>query len=173
MTPFVVDANVMNLFQQERYSAEFGIAHEALEAILASSFVALDADGQCEAEWLSCAKGKPPLDLQDWIADMYVQEKLRLFPYTCDSMFRELSGLGIPKKDHKWVRLARSSSSDVIVTNDIDLFDPSRKKDCNSKIKDRIKENRSGPVCKYLRKNHRIEIICPVHVRDHIGNQSA
>ena len=69
MTPFVVDANVMNFFQAERVSGVSGAASSAIEKICTASFIALDSDGHCEAEWTACAGGSPPLELKDWIAD--------------------------------------------------------------------------------------------------------
>lgn len=163
MTPFVVDANVMNYFQRERLLGEQGEAWNAIEAIKSVSSIALDADGHCEAEWLECAGGAVPLALKDWIADMLASEKIQLFNFNCDNMFKELGALGVPKKDHKWVRLARSAPSDFIVTEDIDLFDPTKKCATNEK-KQELKHAGSGPVAKHLRKTHKIVVTCCSHV---------
>lgn len=158
MIPFVVDSNVMNYFQQERVCSTPGMAHEAIATIVQIGSIALDTEGQCEAEWLECAGGVEPLALKDWIADMMVSERIQLHNYKCDSMFKELSNIGIPKKDHKWVRLARSVPSNYIVTEDIDLFDPQRKKNCTAAAKEKIKESCKGPAAKYLGKKYNIKV---------------
>lgn len=168
MTPYVVDANVMNLFQSERFKGETGPASESLDLMTLHSFIVLDAGGHCQDEWIACAGGKPPIALEDWIADMFVRQKIQLVPMISDSMHQELTGHGIPKKDHKWVRLARSSSADVIVTEDIDLFDPTKKNACTAPAKAKIKSSRKGPVAKFLRKAYKIDVICIEHVADFV-----
>lgn len=159
MTAFVFDANVINIFQNERVRGEEGDAHLAIGYATSQGHLALDADGHCQQEWTDCAGGSPPLELADWIADMLQREKIHLYRFKCDNMFKELSGIGLPKKDHKWVRIARSSNSDHIVTEDIDLFDPTEK-GCSSERAIQIKQSGNGVCAKYLRKKYEIEVRC-------------
>lgn len=166
MTAFVVDANVMNCFQLERIAGSDGLACSALNMIVSVGYIVLDESGLCEAEWIACAGGKPPLALQDWIADMFVAHRIRLIRLQNENLYTELKKLGVPKSDHKWVRLAISAESGIIVTEDIDLFDPTKKMNCSSATKSRIKRDRTGPVSKYLRKKYAIEVICLQHVDD-------
>lgn len=161
MRPSVFDANVLNLFQSERFRDVEEHGHAAIAAARELGFIALDEDGHCMSEWIECAGGTHPLALKDWIADMLALEVIQLVPMTGETMFRELAGIGIPKKDHKWVRLARSSASNFIVTDDIDLFDPKRKKNCTLKMAQKIKESGSGPAAKHLRKKYGIKVVCP------------
>lgn len=172
VSPFIVDANVMNKFQSERVKGTEAVAQDAINSITAATFIALDAEGHCEAEWLECAAGTYPLALKDWIADMMATEKIQLFSYTCASMFRELSGIGVPKKDHKWVRLARSVSADYIVSEDIDLFDPAKKRTCTAAQRRAILESSSGPVAKYLKKTHSLNVICCTGVGEALANSN-
>ena len=79
-------------------------------------------------------------------------------------MFRELTGQGVPKEDHKWVRLARSVPAEFIVTEDIDLFYPTKKKNCSAKLKAKIKATCVGNVAKHLKKSYGIHVICCAHV---------
>lgn len=164
MTPSVVDANLINLFQSERTQAIEEVAHAALAAILANGFIVLDESQHCESEWLSCAVGTYPLALADWIADKLREEKIQLIEFTCNSMYQELNRLGIPKKDHKWVRLARSANSPLIATDDIDLIHPEMKERCDSKRLKGIKLSGKGPVAKHLRKVYGISVKCPERV---------
>lgn len=160
MKPFVFDANVMNTFQKERLLGQLGPCTNAINLAVAAGFIALDQDGQCQNEWVECAGGSHPIALADWIADMLAKEAIQLFPYNCDSMFRELSQLGLAKKDHKWVRLARSSESNNITTDDIDLFSP-KDKGCSAKRAQAIKDRCSGSLAKYLKKKYDIVVITP------------
>lgn len=160
MKAHVVDANVMNAFQKERLLASEGPACAAINAMTNGHFIVLDEGGLCQQEWVDCAGGTFPLALNDWIADMLIVQKIRLGLLCEDSMHKELSVLGVPKKDHKWVRLAKGTQSDIIVTDDIDLFDPT-KKSSSSKIIAAIKSNSSGPVAKHLRKRHGITVLTP------------
>jgi hypothetical protein len=164
--PYVVDANVMNHFQDERINDIDGDAHKALDAIFAKSCVALDEQGLCLQEWLDCASGAAPLALQDWVSDMLVAQKIRLFVFSGGNLCKELTGIGLPKKDHKWVRLAVSSDSDAIVTEDVDLFDPS-KKGQSAAITQAIKQSCKGPVSKFLKKKFGIHVMFCSHVPGH------
>ena len=172
MMPYVVDANVMNMFQSERFNGAAGLACSALDEITDNSFIVLDETGHCKDEWISCAGGKPPIALEDWIADMFVRQRLQLATFINDSMYQELNNQGIPKRDHKWVRLARSANANVIVTEDIDLFDPKKKNACTSAAKAKIKSGRKGPVAKYLKKSYKIDVICVEHVSQFIEQPS-
>ena len=99
---------------------------------------------------------------------MLIQEKIRLYRLKGADLFKPLTALGIPKPDHKWIRLAISADGKAIVTEDIDLFDPKKKKNCSADLKKEIKSTRSGPVCKFLRKSLSIDVICIEHVDEYI-----
>jgi len=161
MTAHVVDANVINAFQTERKSENSSFATSAIEKCFSQGFIALDADGHCQQEWMDCAEGAWPTALSDWIADMFQKELLQLVRVSCDNMFKELSALGIPKKDHKWVRLARCSGSRYLITDDIDLIDPAKKLSATAQKLSAIKISGRGPVCKHLKKRYQIVVACP------------
>ena len=159
MVGSVVDSNLINLFQDERAREIEDEAHAALDAIFTNGHIVLDDSEQCQTEWMSCAAFAPPIALADWIADMMQKEKIQLKPLTCGSMHKELTGLGIPKKDHKWVRLAISADSPLIATNDIDLIDPTSKKS-GAVTRAKIMASCKGPVSKYLKKSYGINVLC-------------
>jgi hypothetical protein len=164
--PYVLDANVMNLFQKERLEQISGHAHRTIELVTQDCCIALDDGGHCQQEWLACAGGAHPIALADWIVDMMVDGNIRMFSFCKSSMYKELTGKGIPKKDHKWIRLALGSGSELIVTDDIDLFDPTRK-NCCSEEKNAIKRNGTGPISKFLKKTYGVSICCPEKIDDY------
>jgi len=82
--------------------------------------------------------------------------KIRLFDLSSNECRKHLLALGIPTKDHKWVRLAVGSTGKWIVTDDVDFFDPSKKK-ADKKTKDKVK-CRGGPCSKALKKVYGIDV---------------
>lgn len=163
MKPFVIDANVMNYFQMERVNGE-GVIHGAINSIFEISCIALDEDGKCRQEWLDCARGTHPLALDDWINDKLVEQKIRLFRASRQNIFKDLTKLGIPSDDHKWVKLSIGCEASALVTEDVDLIDPTKKK-ASEKTKSELKENCNGPVAKALRKHYGVFVMCCHHVK--------
>jgi len=164
MNNFVVDANVIGYFQQERLHGE-GKFHAAMEAVQSKGVIALDDAGHCKQEWLDCAAGAYPLALADWISDKLVEQKIVLFQFCDENLHQQLTKLGIPKDDHKWIRLAIGAPAVCIFSEDIDLFSPQRK-NSSKKERDKIKSNCGGPVPKYMKRKHGISVICEERVSD-------
>lgn len=169
MIPFVVDANVINYFQKERISGNAGPALIALDSIFGCGFIALDDTDLCKQEWLDCAAGSYPLALQDWVSDKLIEQKIKLFAMKNYNIYKCLMKLGVPKPDHKWVRLALSSDSKNVVTEDIDLIYPS-KKCAAANTKEAIKKKCAGPAKTGIKKNFGIEILCCQHVPERCQN---
>lgn len=159
MRPHAVDANAIHKFQEERIRDESGLAHACIEAITANDCIALDEGGLCLQEWIECAGGKFPFALTDWVADQAVIGKIRYYPLVSNNVRKHLLSLGLPNKDHKWVRLAIGSEGRIIVTNDVDFFDPT-KKNASSASKQEVKAKGSGPCSKALLKEYGVTVRC-------------
>jgi len=159
MTAIALDANAIHAFQDERLNAVDGEAHAAISRIFEEGCIALDLEGQCLQEWTDTAAGHIPFALTDWVNDQLATGNIRLFQ-TRGSFFRDLNSLGLPKKDHKWVKLAISCDGKTIVTNDIDFFDPTAKSATEAK-KLKLKE-RGGKCSKALSKKYGVSILCMV-----------
>ena len=160
MRPHAFDANAIHAFQQERKSEANGPARAALERIFNGDCIALDEDGLCLQEWLDCAESAVPFALGDWVADQMIHGRIRSFPLCTENLRKMLLNLGLPKKDHKWVRLAIGCGGNLIITNDIDFFDP-KKKNASAQQKKKIKEN-GGSCSKFLQKKLGVEVTCMV-----------
>lgn len=163
MTPYVVDANAIHAFQQERITRSAGLAHAAIEAIFAADCVALDKEKLCLQEWIDCAGGKVPYALMDWVGDELVNGRIRFYGLADTACRKQLQGLGLPKSDHKWIRLAIGCDGRKLVSGDVDFFDPGKKK-ASAKEKEALRLSRSGACCKALRKEFGIEVMCLEHV---------
>ncbi|WP_143040440.1 hypothetical protein [Rhodobacter sp. 24-YEA-8] len=146
----------MKHFQDERLNGEEGAYHEMINCAFTKGSVAIDLDKRAEQEYYDCCKPSVAgINLQDWISDQLITGKF-IYCIHDDSAKRKLREMGVPAKDLKWPAIAIGSGADLIITNDIDLFDPAAK-NYTSKKKDQIKRD-GGPVSKYLRKNHSIEV---------------
>lgn len=157
MRPHSVDANAINCFQRERKQERPGDAHKAIEKIFEKDCIALDEGGLCLQEWEECAGGTFPINIRDWAADQMIYGRIRNYELCTNHCRKELLAVGLPKKDHKWVRLAIGSGGNLIVTDDIDFFDPT-KKNSSSAVKQKIKNSGQGPCSTMLRKKYRIEV---------------
>jgi hypothetical protein len=167
MVPFIVDANAIHEFQSERIRQENGPAHSAIIGILDSHFIALDADGKCLQEWAACAEGTHPFALTDWIADQMLENKIRLVDIAPNTCRKQLLTLGLPEQDHKWIRLCVGASSERLVTEDVDFFNP-RAKTWKANAKMKLKAAKKGPCAKALKKQFRISVMCLAHVPDEL-----
>ena len=107
---------------------------------------------------MDCAAGKFPFALSDWIADQFLSGKLRYFALAPNTCYKYLLKLGMPKKDHKWVRLAIGCGGKIIITDDVDFFDPSKKRS-DAATKEKIKINGNGPCSKNLRLEYGVEVV--------------
>lgn len=159
MKPHAVDANAINTFQAERIADSPGKAHAKLSLIFQGNCIALDIEGLCQQEWLDCAGGKVPLALADWIADQQICGRIKYYPLFNNSCRKSLMLLGMPQNDHKWVRLAIGSGGKIIVTDDVDFFDPTKKM-ASAKTKEKIKTSGKGPCSKGLMKQFGIFVEC-------------
>lgn len=158
MRPFAIDANAIASFQQERITKSDGDAVGAIRAILTSDCIALDIEKLCYQEWINVAGGSVPFALTDWISDLLATGKVRFYNLSPNDCRKPLLKLGLPPDDHKWVRLAIGSGGKVLVTGDVDFFDPS-KKSSSAKVKDKVRKSGKGPCCKALKRDFGIQII--------------
>ena len=158
MRPFTVDANAIALFQQERISARPGEGIAAISAITAQNHIALDVEKLCLQEWMNSAEGKLPFALSDWINDMMAVGKIKLYKLSENSCRKKLLNFGLPKDDHKWVRLALGSEGRIIVSGDVDFLEPKQKR-ANKEVKDKIRSSGKGSCAKSLNKEFDVEVI--------------
>ena len=70
---------------------------------------------------------------------------------------KHLNSLGLPPKDQKWVRLAIGCDGRVLVSNDIDFFDPA-KKSASAAAKAAVKRSGKGPCSKALQKVYGLQV---------------
>ncbi|RUV97977.1 MAG: hypothetical protein EOQ55_00980 [Mesorhizobium sp.] len=154
--PTVIDANCFKGFQEERVGDLVGCYSTVVNLAIERGCIAIDDEDMALQEYHDCCRpAAVGLNLRDWIADQLVNKVIVMFPMDRKAE-RELRELGVPKKDRKWPAIALGSSSDIIVTDDIDLFDPRAKK-YKSKQKEKIKKS-GGCVSKLLVRKYGIAV---------------
>jgi hypothetical protein len=156
MPPTVVDANCIKYFQEERLSDSFGMFSRAIGRIVEENLIAVDVDGLALQEYHDCCRPSAVgMNLMDWISDQLVSGKIVTVQQD-HSLKKTLSQLGVPRKDLKWPAIALGASSDLILTEDIDLFDP-KAKTFDAKKKEKIKRQ-GGCVSTLLSRKHGIRV---------------
>jgi hypothetical protein len=151
----VVDANVMALFTRSRVREEDSPARMLVERGREPGSFAIDSAGKMENQWLTTCGNKPGSAFYEWFYQRLKEGVIR--PLSAD----------MPKEDKKHLRVERGFPNDrfeltyvavayvsrcrYIVTEDIHFFDPALKA-AGEETKSKAKNNRTGCVCKYLRK---------------------
>ena len=100
---------------------------------------------------MDCAAGTYPLALDDWVADRLIEQKIWLYENGNEPRAKALFSEGLPKKDHKWVVLAKTCEAKAIISQDIDFID-CKNKCANAKVKAKIRGRESGPTKKWIKK---------------------
>jgi hypothetical protein len=76
------------------------------------------------------------------------------------NFYAELIALGVPKKEHVYFRVAIIGKATLLVSIDSDFFDP-RKKKAGTEEKKAILRSGNGPVCRHMKKSHKVIVCCP------------
>jgi hypothetical protein len=159
-----VDANAMHAFQIGRLSDVDTAETRALEHILNTTYLALDDQQICVQEWLNCMPGPFGEEVKDWMDLLLNNGKLRYLPAPpCPQITRRCRQGGLPPSDMKWIKLCAHECVDWFLTEDIDFFDPTRKR-ASAAAKARAKLNRNGPMLRLIRQATGTEVIAFSHV---------
>ena len=128
----------------------------------------LDDEGHIEHEWGEVV-GREWFEA--WYADILRDGKAQLIQVsTYPEIRKRLLTLGFPKTggDIWYVRTAKTVSercgNSYLITEDMDFFDPKRKRD---QARKKILQSKAAPVAKYLRKKENVIVAC---VKAHIAS---
>lgn len=154
-----MDACSIAIFQSERVRVVDGPATRAVNFILQDAVMALDCGDRIRTEWLAAAShAHSALNLADWLADRLHDGAARLYLVPNDNHLKKaLRQLGLHNMDRFYVLTASAAMALVLASDDIDFYDPTLKNARHEK-KERVKGNRQGVVCNWLRKNLRVEV---------------
>jgi len=160
----ILDTNVLCCYYKEFVlEKDFCLTDSTIKIINSKYQIVLDNNGLIEQEWKNTID---PNWVDSWVIDKIYKNELILikvlnFPELCRSLYS--LGMPIKSKDIKYIKLAKStvdhfSCCTVIISEDIDLYNP-KKKNCNKSERLNIIKSKNNPIQK-LMKSHNIIICC-------------
>ncbi|HEU5207977.1 MAG TPA: hypothetical protein VFU06_01095 [Longimicrobiales bacterium] len=160
MTSNVVDANIIRAYFEE---AVLNLTPDTtapcrafIESLGSTNVCFVDSNGTIEHEWGNVVD---PDWFRAWFGDLLATGAVGIIDAPARPDLRnELRKLGFPAngRDIWYVRAAAAAAGNAdsaqLVTEDIDFFDPTKKK-AGKKARDRLLHERKGPVLKALEKH--------------------
>jgi hypothetical protein len=117
-------------------------------------------------EWRDSTGGFGNLFVGDHISDLLLQNKIGLRPFVKNVKLRkQLELLGMPRKDAKIVEFSAGSEIDLILSHDMDFFEPKKKK-CQPDLRRKLLHNRGGSLCKFIERTCDIIVSCCCRCRE-------
>jgi hypothetical protein len=160
----VVDANIMSHYIQEKKNDE-GKLYNLIEFIIDCCGLAIN--DRVELEWRNTT-GDEFFNI--WFVDCILAQRIK---YVTDSnkltthqKNKIHNDYGLPRgnksKDIAYIKCNINTEIRYILTEDIDFYDPKRKKE-SPKAKFEARNQRRGALCKFLKKKFQITVGLPEH----------
>lgn len=167
MDKIVVDANCYKYYIDGSVRGTVDIYSAAFAHIFSKVHIALDNEKLILSEWLGCCTESREY-ASEMLDRLLLEDKIRLYPFVRNPHVRKaLIEEGIPKNDARLVEFSVEIKNEVVVSEDIDLYDPKRK-GCTATQRSKLLSERRGSACAMIRKKFRIEIITCAHVVDFV-----
>jgi hypothetical protein len=158
-----VDANIMKMFSHDFLAERDSESRQLIEKALHRHGLVIDIGGKIQHEWLATCGG---LFFKEWFIQQMKLGLIRQVKPKIEVQHKKklVIGHGMPTDGYDLVYVAVSNVTVTryIVTEDIDFFDPALKL-ADRNTKDKAKEKRNGPICKYLRNAMGIRVGLPTH----------
>lgn len=161
----VVDANILKAFYEKTVlEIEGSLTACPEEVIEGLEYIYLDDGGQIEHEWRSLVD---PEWFESWLSNEMAIGNIGLLQVdnhaaTCKKIYK----IGFPRgsKDIWYVRTAKQVSisqakPSVLITEDIDFFDPT-KKGTSGEARIRVLKSKNSKLKKLLYKEEDISVLC-------------
>lgn len=157
------DANCFKLLVDALAASSDCASIKAIEKMrLDGSYIPLDDKNWILKEWSDCTGGTSNEIAQDWIAEQLASDFIRIIAMSADQDCRKvLTQAGTPRKDAKLVALMVSIGTEVLLSLDIDLYEPKLKGKCKEHQRKRLVEGRAGSVCKLIEKKFKLLVQTP------------
>ena len=162
----VADTNMMKYYYDDVIHEENSFQKHLIDRICGSCGFVIDH--QIEFEYISKIH---TFGFRDWLGTKMWEGKIDIINERNETKLSPRNknyihqNLGLPRnnsKDIHFIMCANHTTIKIILTNDIDFFDP-RMKEASSITKDRIKNERQGQLCHFLERELGIFVSLPVH----------
>ena len=166
----IIDANILLGYYCEtndKATSLTGCTIDIFDQLGNGLTVYLDESGHIENEWRSQLD---PEWFKEWYADLFIRgAAYQIKVALCNDIRDQIRKHGFPySKDIWYIRTAKAIADlkkrALLITEDIDYYDPTQKKIAKGKARIDILKRCSGPIPKYLRRNFNIIIksVCNV-----------
>lgn len=170
MPSAILDANVFKVYYDELLKETEAEGHALVNALFAWGHIALDDGELIRKEWANTCCGQREEYLNEWIYGRLLENKIVLYCIDCSNQLkRAIKALGVPAKDCRLLFLAISAASEVIVSEDIHLYEPAGR-DWSPQRKTAIKQNGQGCVCRHMRNTHNARVMPANLATEHFEN---
>lgn len=159
MKKTVIDTNCLVGFFRSLLSDNADDYRKAVDKAMQRGIIAIDDKGHAIHEYdEACRPKAASIGLKDWVYERIREKKVLEFAMDRSEEKNLKNNFGLPKKDCKWVSIALGASGNVIVTEDIDLFDP-KKKNLSGEHREKVMEWNIGALSKHLKKKKGIFVV--------------
>jgi hypothetical protein len=159
----VVDANIMSYYMREKKN-EDGELFKLIEYII--NYCGLAINDAVEREWKNTTGDQ---FFCIWFDEYMLAQKIRYVAesnkLTIHQKKKIHNDYGLPKKKSKdidYIECAINTEIKYILTDDIDFFDP-KKKMASAREKFKVKNQRQGALCRFLKKEFEVVVGLPDH----------
>lgn len=164
---YFLDANCFKHYVDELLLEHPDIYTHVVSLVFGASCFHMDDGGLFVQEWKQTTGGAYNPFVEDLISNWLADGRIKLSPFKHDANIKKsLKKLGIPKIDARIVEFCYGAKVSTVVSEDIDLYEPSQK-GCSAAKRSKIICGGSGTVSKNLKKNYGIKVTCCCHF-DHL-----
>jgi hypothetical protein len=152
------DANFFAIFISACATGESQSAIQAENKAEELGQIVADEGGLILQEWKDATGSHAREFVEEWINDALLELRIKLFKSSGCSICRaDVVRRGMPHKDAKRLSIYKDVGTGVIISNDIDFFEPSEA-NCSPRRRERLCFERKGSLCRHVEKEYGIAI---------------
>jgi hypothetical protein len=155
----IMDANAFKVVYNDLIDDADGLGSAVIATIFREDYISVDMGGIIIQQWKDCSCGEEDEFFQEWVTNRITEDKIRKRQPAKEAQIKKKLRieLGVPAKYWVYLLLAIGIAAFMIVSQDIDFYEP-RAKSWDAKKRAGIISNRAGCVCKHMLKYHKVTI---------------
>jgi hypothetical protein len=160
----IVDANSFKIAYNEMVTESIGLGSKLVASIFLSDFIVVDEGGVILQQWRACCCGDEDEFFREWIFNRIAEDKIRKCTLSANAHLKKKLRieLGVTAKDLVYLLLAVETAAFMIVSEDIDFYEP-KAKTWNSQKRTELINHMAGCVCDHMRKYFKVTVCCLRH----------